>query len=112
MTRPLRRLVARRRRHRARSPYGQPVTGSYPGEVQELADSLETMRQEVQRSEESLRGFVSSAAHELRTPLTSIQGFSQALLDGTAGTPERALPLGRGHLPGVHPAAAAWWTHC
>ncbi len=65
------------------------MTGTYPGEVQGLADSLETMRQEVQRSEESLRGFVSSAAHELRTPLTSIQGFSQALLDGTAGTSEQ-----------------------
>jgi two-component system OmpR family sensor kinase len=88
MTRPLRRLsiVAG---GIARGARGQPVTGSYPGEVQELADSLETMRREVQRSEESLRGFVSSAAHELRTPLTSIQGFSQALLDGTADTPEQ-----------------------
>lgn len=62
------------------------MTGDYPGEIQELADSLETMRQEVRRSEDSLRGFVASAAHELRTPLTSIQGFSQALLDGTAAT--------------------------
>ena len=46
------------------------------------------MRREVRRSEDSLRGFVASAAHELRTPLTSIQGFSQALLDGTAATDE------------------------
>jgi signal transduction histidine kinase len=44
------------------------------------------MRREVQSSEASLRGFVASAAHELRTPLTSIQGFSEALLDGTAAT--------------------------
>jgi signal transduction histidine kinase len=47
------------------------------------------MRLEVQRSEDSLRGFVASAAHELRTPLTSIQGFSQALLDGTAATQDQ-----------------------
>ncbi len=86
MTRPLRRLSTAARAMAAGS-YEQPVTGSYPGEVQELATSLETMRQEVQRSEDSLRGFVASAAHELRTPLTSIQGFSQALLDGTAATP-------------------------
>jgi signal transduction histidine kinase len=46
------------------------------------------MRSEVGRSERSLRSFVSSAAHELRTPLTSIEGFSQALLDGTAVTPD------------------------
>jgi signal transduction histidine kinase len=88
MTRPLRRLSASARRM-AGGSYEQPVAGSYPGEVQELADSLETMRKEVRRSEASLRGFVGAAAHELRTPLTSIQGFSQALLDGTADTPEQ-----------------------
>jgi len=87
MTRPLRRLSTAARTM-AGGSYQQPVAGSYPGEVQGLADSLETMRKEVRRSEESLRGFVSSAAHELRTPLTSIQGFSQALLDGTAATDE------------------------
>jgi signal transduction histidine kinase len=88
MARPLRRLSSAARGI-ARGSYAQPVTGSYPGEVRELADSLETMRQEVRRSEDSLRGFVASAAHELRTPLTSIQGFSQALLDGTADTLEQ-----------------------
>jgi signal transduction histidine kinase len=88
MTRPLRRLSSAAR-GMARGSYEQPVTGSYPGEVQELAASMETMRQEVKHSEESLRGFVASAAHELRTPLTSIQGFSQALLDGVAGTPDQ-----------------------
>ena len=90
MTRPLRRLSAAARGI-AGGSYEQPVTGSYPGEIQELADDLESMRQEVRHSEDSLRGFVSSAAHELRTPLTSIQGFSQALLDGTAVTDEERL---------------------
>lgn len=88
MARPLRRLSAAARRM-AGGSYEEPVTGSYPGEIQELADSMEGMRREVTRSEESLRGFVATAAHELRTPLTSIQGFSQALLDGTAATPEQ-----------------------
>jgi signal transduction histidine kinase len=82
---PLRRLSAAAHRM-AQGSYEQPVTGSYPGEVQELADSMELMRREVESSEQSLRGFVASAAHELRTPLTSIQGFSEALLDGTAST--------------------------
>jgi signal transduction histidine kinase len=90
MTRPLRRLSAAARGI-AGGSYEQPVTGSYPGEIQELADNLESMRQEVRHSEDSLRGFVSSAAHELRTPLTSMQGFSQALLDGTAATEEERL---------------------
>lgn len=87
MTRPLRRLSAAARGI-AGGSYDQPVVGTYPGEIQELAQDLEVMRQEVRHSEDSLRGFVSSAAHELRTPLTSIQGFSQALLDGTAATDE------------------------
>jgi signal transduction histidine kinase len=88
MTRPLRRLSVAAR-GMAGGSYDQPVTGVYPGEIQELATSMESMRQEVRRSEESLRGFVASAAHELRTPLTSIQGFSEALLDGTAATTEQ-----------------------
>lgn len=88
LARPLRRL-SRAARGLAAGDFEVPVTGSYPGEVQELADSLEATRAEVRRSQESLRGFVASAAHEVRTPLTSIQGFSQALLDGTAEDPEQ-----------------------
>jgi signal transduction histidine kinase len=87
MGRPLRRLSAAAR-VMAGGTYDCPVTGTYPGEVQELARSLEVMRREVRHSEESLRAFVGSAAHELRTPLTSIEGFSQALLDGTASSEE------------------------
>jgi signal transduction histidine kinase len=85
--RPLRRLslVARAM---GRGSFDTPLVGSYPREVGELAGSLEFMRREVSRSEESLRAFVGSAAHELRTPLMSIEGFSQALLDGTAATEE------------------------
>ncbi len=87
VSRPLRRL-SRAAGVMAGGSYNEPISGTYAGEVYELAQSLETMRREVRRSEESLRGFVASAAHELRTPLTSIEGFSQALLDGTAGTRE------------------------
>lgn len=87
MVRPLRRLSLAAR-NMAQGVYDLPVTGTYPGEVQELATSLEVMRREVHHSEESLRAFVGSAAHELRTPLTSIEGFSQALLDGTAASEE------------------------
>jgi signal transduction histidine kinase len=87
MGRPLRRLSAAAQTI-AGGSYDRPVTGSYPGEVRELAGSLDFLRREVQHSERSLRAFVGSAAHELRTPLTSIEGFSQALLDGTASTDE------------------------
>jgi signal transduction histidine kinase len=88
MSKPVRRLASSAA-GMAGGSYDDPVPGGYPGELNELAGNLETMRREVKRSDESLRAFVGSAAHELRTPLTSIQGFSQALLDGTASTPEQ-----------------------
>jgi signal transduction histidine kinase len=85
LARPLRSLSGAAR-SMAGGSYAEPVTGKYTGELYDLAAAMESMRREVRRSEQSLRGFVSSAAHELRTPLTSIEGFSQALLDGTAST--------------------------
>jgi signal transduction histidine kinase len=59
-----------------------PVSG--PREVRDLARSFNRMADQVQASQRSQRDFVANVSHELKTPLTSIQGFSQALLDGTA----------------------------
>jgi len=87
LARPLRRLSAAAH-DLAQGRYDRAITGTYPGELQELADSLEHGRNEIKHSQDSLRAFVATAAHELRTPLTSIQGFSQALLDGTASDQE------------------------
>jgi two-component system sensor histidine kinase VicK len=48
----------------------------------------------VERSHRALREFLANASHELRTPLTSIQGFSQALVDGTLTGSEGASQAG------------------
>ncbi|HTX78491.1 MAG TPA: HAMP domain-containing sensor histidine kinase [Longilinea sp.] len=63
-----------------------PVEG--PQEIQQLAQSLNEMGKQVRESSQSQRDFVSNVSHELKTPLTSIQGFAQAIMDGTAQTPE------------------------
>jgi two-component system, OmpR family, sensor kinase len=68
--------------------YGQKVPVEGPGEVQELARSFNHMTDEVKKSQLQLRHFVADVSHELKSPLTSIQGFSQALADGTANDEE------------------------
>jgi len=70
-----------------------PVSG--PQEVRALASSFNTMADRVEAARQSQRDFVANVSHELKTPLTSIQGFSQALLDGTASTPETAARAAR-----------------
>jgi signal transduction histidine kinase len=64
------------------------VESKGPKEVQELAQAFNDMNNRVLISHKSQRDFVANVSHELKTPLTSIQGFSQALLDGTANTPD------------------------
>lgn len=70
-----------------------PVKG--PAEVASLARSLNRMADglqaafdEMQRLDQLRREFVGSASHELRAPLTNIRGFLDAILDGTAATPQ------------------------
>lgn len=58
--------------------------GGSPGAVGLLHDISEAERLERMRRE-----FVADVSHELRTPLTVLRGYSEALLDGTAGTAEK-----------------------
>lgn len=68
----------------ARGSYGEslPLTG--PSEVRALAHNFNRMTREVQSTQQAQRDFVANVSHDLKTPITSIQGWSQALLDGTA----------------------------
>jgi len=84
---PLRRVAgAAEAIARGESDTRAPVSG--PSEVRSLARSFNVMAGQVEAAQQSQRDFVANVSHELKTPLTSIQGFSQALLDGTASTPE------------------------
>ncbi len=82
--RPLKQVTSAAQRI-ARGEYDQkiPVTG--PGEFSELASNFNDMADKVKQSQQQLRHFVADVSHELKSPITSIQGFAQALLDGTAG---------------------------
>jgi two-component system OmpR family sensor kinase len=94
ISKPLRR-VARAAEAIARGETGTRAPVSGPSEVRALARSFNTMADQVGATHQSQRDFVANVSHELKTPLTSIQGFSQALLDGTASTPETTTHAAR-----------------
>jgi signal transduction histidine kinase len=68
----------------ARGNYGESLPLEGPAEVRALAMSFNKMSQQVQVTQTAQRDFVANVSHDLKTPITSIQGWSQALLDGTA----------------------------
>ncbi len=52
-------------------------------EIKKLARSTNNIAGEFEDLEQMRKSFVANASHELRSPLTSMQGFLQAILDGT-----------------------------
>lgn len=67
----------------------QQITPQGPDEVKTLGVAFNDMVRKVRSSQQSQRDFVANVSHELKTPLTSIQGFSQAILDGTVNSQKK-----------------------
>ena len=72
----------------ARGNYEQQIPVKGRDEIARLARSFNGMAAQVSGSDRMMRDLLANVAHELKTPLTSIQGFSQALADGTLQTPD------------------------
>lgn len=72
----------------AQGNYDQRVEPQGPDEVRRVAGSFNTMAAQVKATQTAQRDFVANVSHDLKTPLTAITGWSQALLDGAAHTPD------------------------
>ena len=68
--------------------YDQRIDVEGYDEVAQLGNAFNRMATEVGRSQRAMRQLVANITHDLKTPLTSIQGFSQAIMDGLSSDPE------------------------
>lgn len=75
--------------------YRVPVESARLQEISALAQSFNYMAEQVQGSRQAQRDFLANVGHDLKTPLTGIQGFAQALIDGTAATSEAQIQSAR-----------------
>jgi signal transduction histidine kinase len=92
VTRPLQR-VSDAAHAIAAGDYDQRAPESGPREARELAAAFNHMAEQVQRSRQAQHDFLANVSHDLKTPLTSIQGYSQAILDGAAAEPAQAAQV-------------------
>ena len=91
IARPLQ-TVAKAAAQVADGHYNQSVPISGPEEVQAVAQAFNSMSDKVQSEQRSQQDFLANVSHDLKTPLTSIQGYSQAIIDGI-GNPIQAARI-------------------
>lgn len=77
----------------AAGDYQRRLTPAGPDEAHSLAASFNEMVEQVHINQQAMRDFVANVSHEIKTPLTSIQGYAQALLDGTAQDRQQAAQV-------------------
>jgi signal transduction histidine kinase len=64
-----------------------------PIELRQVSSAFNRMTGEVRSTQDSQREFLANVSHDLKTPLTSIQGYSQAIIDGAAKNPADAAAI-------------------
>jgi signal transduction histidine kinase len=63
------------------------------GELGELAQSFNSMADNLERTEHLRRNMVADIAHELRTPLSNLKGYLEAISDGVVKPDENTIRL-------------------
>jgi signal transduction histidine kinase len=89
------RTITQASQQMARGEYDVHIPIRGEDEVGRLAEAFNHMAREVSSSQRMMKDLLANVSHELKTPLTSIQGFSQAMLDGAAQDEEAAKESAR-----------------
>ena len=79
---PLRKTI-RAAEEYARGNMDYPLDIHRRDEMGYLSGTLNFMAQEIARTEDDQRKFISNVSHDFRSPLTSIRGYLAAMIDGT-----------------------------
>jgi signal transduction histidine kinase len=66
----------------------QEIDVGGPKEILQLSEAFNQMVRRLEISQQSQKEFLANISHELKTPLTTIQGFAQAMMDGTIDSDE------------------------
>lgn len=82
LLKPLREIIKTSKSYAAGN-FNARVNVHADNEFGELARYMEEMADELSRSNEYRRSFISNISHDFRSPLTSIKGYIEAMLDGT-----------------------------
>ena len=69
-----------------RGNLSERVSASGPNEIKRLADSFNTMAENLEAADRQRRNLVADVAHELRTPVSNIQIHLEAMEDGLLET--------------------------
>lgn len=79
---PIREIIATSKSYAAGN-FNAKINVHTKNEFGELARYMEQMADELSRSNEYRKSFISNISHDFRSPLTSIKGYIEAMLDGT-----------------------------
>ena len=82
LLKPIREIIKTSKSY-AQGNFNARVNVTANNEFGELARYMEEMADELSRSNEYRKSFISNISHDFRSPLTSIKGYIEAMLDGT-----------------------------
>ncbi len=68
--------------------YKVPIEIDGNDEITELAQTIETMRQEIEYSEKTKQDMLQNLSHDFKTPIAVIQSYAEAIKDGVSDIDE------------------------